>query len=549
MHLSSNSLNKLSELNSSILKFDRELINQHQFVPCLVRNAKRSYIPSSFRKTVRPLESIHLDISVPFESSLEGTCYTAVIVDESKAASFVKALKKSELSNTIVEFKHCAEVELQIYGIKPKNTRLDRADEYLPNPVKEFCNNNSIYLEPSHACVPQSNGCAERLIPDHWTRALVVLFPSNLPKYLCPEAIHHAKWLRNRLPDSRIDNEIPIMHRKSNARIDHESLLEFRSPRFASIYYSETSRGQKLLPRTQFGDLSRYSFSTQIHSRLFVTQTFASTKVTHYQVPLPGVEAFLDGIAKQFEVEERLQKEAKAEAMLIQAFMATHISNGNPDFSFKKKFNHNLAPRCFDVVRRQEVKYRRGFELMHASVRDSNVYLKSQPLSKATFELLTKYSMKLGPLGEVGVRRAANDGSGGDNGIPGLNEVIEDVNNGIRAPARWLLSHVLCGRVSGSDEDGSKTLWFPQRSSDGQYVHVSLSLDLITDNVGPLLLSSHGGTVLSMLGCGKVGTLSVLPMKSGQKSQVQTEWREHLPDEDFERATDLEWEAARTELC
>ena len=66
-------------------------------------------------------------------------------------------------------------------------------------------------------------------------RARVLLFSSNLPKYLWPKAIDYANSLRNRFPSSRIDNEIPIMRWKSNTRIDYESLPEFGSPGFPFI--------------------------------------------------------------------------------------------------------------------------------------------------------------------------------------------------------------------------------------------------------------------------------------------------------------------------
>ncbi len=206
-----------------------------------------------------------------------------------------------------------------------------------------------------------------------------------------------------------------------------------------------------------------------------------------------------------------------------------------------------FTPRRF-VVRKLEVKYRRGGELMHATVRNSNVYLKPQSLSKAALEMLTKYTIELGPLREFGVNRAVNEDGGGDNGILGLNELIGDINDGIRAPARWLFSHVFCGRISGSDEDGSKTSWFPQRSPNAQSVHVPLSLQRIIDNAGQLLQSSLGSTALPMLGCGKVGILTLSPTNVGPDSKVQAEWRDFSPGENFERATDHGWEVAQTKL-
>ncbi len=322
-------------------------------MPCLVEKAKRSYIPASSRKTTRPLEIIHLDISGPVERSLEGYRYTVVIGDDFTPASLVKTLKKkSELSHTLVEFKHRAEVELQMYGIKLTNIRLDRAGENLSNAVKEFCSNNGIHLEPSLAYSPQSNGCAERLVQEHWIRARILLFSSNLLKYLWPEAIYHANWLRNRLPASRIDNEIPIMRWKSNARIDYESRLEIRSPGFPFIYYSETSSGKKLLPRTQFGHFVGMESDTRLIKVFFpLTKSFKIIRRTDFRKyegdPLPGVEALLDGIARQVEAEERLQTETNAEAMLIQSFMATNITNALYLASKKKRIDPNV-PSNFD---------------------------------------------------------------------------------------------------------------------------------------------------------------------------------------------------------
>ena len=88
-------------------------------------------MPSSSRKITQSLELIQIDISGPLEPSLEGYCGEVVVVGEFTAASFLKILKKSELSLALIEFKHRAEFELQMYGTKLTNVRLDRAGENL----------------------------------------------------------------------------------------------------------------------------------------------------------------------------------------------------------------------------------------------------------------------------------------------------------------------------------------------------------------------------------------------------------------------------------
>ena len=179
--------------------------------------------------------------------------------------------------------------------------------------------------------------------------------------------------------------------------------------------------------------------------------------------------------------------------------------------------------------------------------------MKSQPLSKFALELITKYSVKLGPLGEIAVLKAGNrDGGDGeedddnnkDNRMSGLNELIRDVNDGIKAPTKWLLSHVLCGRILGSTADGSHTSWFPRRSPDGQQVYVPLLLRRVTDIVGPLLLDSKGNIALPVTGPGVVGNLI-----SASSSTVRVEWRKIDYDEEFTREVEEMWSNERIKLC
>ncbi len=137
------------------------------------------------------------------------------------------------------------------------------------------------------------------------------------------------------------------MRWKSNVRIDYESRLEFSSPGFAFIYYSETSRGKKLLPRTQFGHFVGMESEASL-IKVFIPnkKSFKIIRRTDFRKyegdPLPGVEALLDGIAKQVLAEERLQKVTNAKAMLTQAFMATHITSALCLASKKKLIDPNV---------------------------------------------------------------------------------------------------------------------------------------------------------------------------------------------------------------
>lgn len=131
---------------------------------------------------------------------------------------------------------------------------------------------NGIRMELSPAYAKQSNGDAERLIQEHWTRARVMLFAPNLTTHLWPEAMFHGSWLRNRLPANRINCKIPIKRCDPSSRVDYPKLIEFGSPGFAFIYRDDNAKGKKLLPRSVFGYLVGMA-SDKVIIKVFIPQT------------------------------------------------------------------------------------------------------------------------------------------------------------------------------------------------------------------------------------------------------------------------------------
>ena len=70
---------------------------------------------------------------------------------------------------------------------------------------------NGIKLEYSPIYASESNGAAERLIRELWTKARVLLKAADLSNFLWGEAISHVNWLCNRFPASRIGNKLLIL--------------------------------------------------------------------------------------------------------------------------------------------------------------------------------------------------------------------------------------------------------------------------------------------------------------------------------------------------
>ena len=347
-HIHAERLLKLSQTVQGIPQLSRADLFSHKCIPCITAKARRSSLMPSSRKTPRLLELVRLDISGPVEPSLEKLQYTVEVLDDFTAKSDVYLLKaRSELLDTFFEYKARSENELQDYGFRLTNIRMDRAGENLSNAVKEFCKHHGIGLEPSPAYAKQSNGAAERLIQEHWTRARVMLFASNLLNYLWPEAVTHGNWLRNRLPASRINGDIPIKRWDPCSRINYAKLLEFGAPGFAYIYREDTTKGKKLLTRSVFGYFVGMA-SDLVLIKVFIwhTTTILFVRRSDFRVQnkstLLGIEVLLDGIAKQLAREQEEEKANEQEAHLDNAFLSAHRLLPQCLASKKTKFDPHL---------------------------------------------------------------------------------------------------------------------------------------------------------------------------------------------------------------
>ena len=298
----------------------------------------------------RPLELVHLDISGKVEESLHGFLYSASFLDDYTAKSDVYLLKqKSELFNCLNFYKERSERELQVYRYRLTKIRLDRAGENLSNSVNEFC--AALRLTKQWSCRTTYSRALDSCKSD------VILSTLAQLQYLWLEAIIHANWLRNRLPASRIQGAIPIRSWDPKSRVDYTSLLEVGTPGFAFIYRKQNVSGKKFLPRSVFGYFVGMASETVL-LLIFIPQTKAFIQVRRNDfrkydgTDLPGVEALLDGIARQVEKErtegdsKNIWEDEENNALLIDAFVDNHALLTRC-LATKKKFDPNV-PRSFN---------------------------------------------------------------------------------------------------------------------------------------------------------------------------------------------------------
>ena len=344
----------LARLFSEVPRIEKSVLYKLQCVPCLSAKAKRAPVRPSTFKAQRPLHLIHLDISGPVRPSLAGSTLTVAFLDDFSAKSDVYMISaKSSLPKTLMEYKQRSEKSLRTFGYCIQNIRLDRAGENSSDILIEFCKSHGIYLDYSPAYASESNGAAERLIQEHWMRARVLLFASQLPNNLWAEAIAHGNWLRNRLPAKRIGGGIPILAWDPSTRIDFKSLLEFGQPGFAFIYRPKATPQKKLLPRAVFGHFVGMHSDTTIlrvyvpHSKSIIFTRAADFK--KYTLDrLPGVDSLLDGLARQSELETSTEKQdSVAEEQLVQAMSAIQLTRPTLCLSAKRKRFDGDLPKSF----------------------------------------------------------------------------------------------------------------------------------------------------------------------------------------------------------
>jgi len=344
---------ELSKMIPSVPHFGTSILQNIHCVPCLTAKAHQAPMTRSHLVVSKPLELIHLDISGPVKRSLNGNTYALSILDSMTAKSDVSFMSaKSQLFNAVVNYKNRVEKEFTHVGFKILGFRLDQAGENTTSQLLNLCKDQGIRLQYTPPYASESNGSAERLVQEHWTRTRVLLFASNMPHELWEEAMSHGNWLRNRLPSRRIEGRIPILSWSPRTKIDFSTLPEFGQPGFSFVYRSKTTANKKLLPRSIFGhfvgmesDESLYRIYNPTTKKTFTTRK-ADFKESKADL-LPSVSVLLDGLARQHEAEASSAIDGDSEELLHQSLVCIHHETPHIAYSIKKKRKDFSVPSSF----------------------------------------------------------------------------------------------------------------------------------------------------------------------------------------------------------
>lgn len=185
-----------------------------------------------------------------------------------------------------------------------------------------------------------------------------MLLNTNLPLSTWADAVSHANWIRNRLPNSRIDMAIPFelwYGHKPNL----SNLLMFGAPGYAFEYKSDTAKQKKLAPRVLYShfvvmESPRSLLRLYVPSRkLIILCRVADCTPLKDNNALPGMSSILEGIARQrelteMEYEPAAADEAKEQMMRCMYTMSTHESSRV--HTFKTKARDPRVPTNFKAA-------------------------------------------------------------------------------------------------------------------------------------------------------------------------------------------------------
>ena len=129
--------------------------------------------------------------------------------------------------------------------MSPKRFHADNGGEYITGDLQRWCASKGIRLEYMDLHSPVQNGVVERMNCTLAELARAMIFSTQVPKFLWPEAISHATYLRNRTHMWALDLKMPL-EVWCGRKPDVLHLKEFGSP----VWILNEGQLTKLQPRS-----------------------------------------------------------------------------------------------------------------------------------------------------------------------------------------------------------------------------------------------------------------------------------------------------------
>ena len=221
---------------------------------CVQGKAHRKAFPKKSEQTYSKYgEKVVTDLWGPAQVlSLGGHAYAHMFEDLSSREPRVLFLKaKSEAINTYKDYERWVKVHRNPDGIACLGS--DRGGEFTSEEFNAYLKTAGTIRHLNVHDSPQSNGVVERLNQTLIESARSMIFGANLPQYLWAEAVHHAAWIRARIPSKALPGSITPLEKATGRKPNLSRVLVF-----GSVVWVKVKDAGKLEPQAVEGHFVGY---------------------------------------------------------------------------------------------------------------------------------------------------------------------------------------------------------------------------------------------------------------------------------------------------
>ena len=208
-HVNFGDLERMSE-RLDLVEFDAKGLKCEE---CLLAKAPRlPFRSKNVKEATEKLELIHSDLSGIIRISNQNRYnYYATFTDDSCRYTVTYLLhSKSQALDAFRQYREYVELHVgSKTGAKIRNLRTDGGTEYMNKEFIAEIERMGIKKHTTCPYSPQQNAVSERINRTLGDMVRVLLLSAKLPVSLWPYAILHATYLKNRLPHSSINHQIP----------------------------------------------------------------------------------------------------------------------------------------------------------------------------------------------------------------------------------------------------------------------------------------------------------------------------------------------------
>jgi len=244
-HLNFNSLLKMKDK----LGFEESDVSNLICTDCLLAKGTRQPFKSTGSTTPNEvLELIHSDLSgkIRISNQNQFTCYVTYTDGFTRFTTTYLLQSKSQTLDTFIEFQNQIENET---GKRIQFLRTDGGSEYLNHAFHDHLRAKGIKKQTTCPSSPQQNAISERINRTLTDMIIAFLVSSGLPINLWPYALLHATRIKNMLPHSSINGEIPF-EKLYGKRVDYSNEHRFGE----QVIYVGLHKENKYTTRNAFGN-------------------------------------------------------------------------------------------------------------------------------------------------------------------------------------------------------------------------------------------------------------------------------------------------------